>query len=113
MSPFTSKELFRMNGGQKIYIHLDGFSDVYSATAQEEEEWSREMIIEAISRLEAGEGDLDESVATDRLIFLNSPGISSSLLAALRNKTLRQEHPIAFQNMITELRDLLANRSRH
>ncbi|RYY54326.1 MAG: hypothetical protein EOO09_14715 [Chitinophagaceae bacterium] len=110
MPPFTSKELFRMNGGQKIYIHLDGFGDVYSATAQEEEEWSREMITEAIDRLESGKGDLPRSVATERLVFFNSPGISSSLIAALKTPDLQELDADSFHNMIKTLRRLLADR---
>ena len=37
---FTSRELYMMNGGNKMYIYKDGFGDVYSASAAEEMKWA-------------------------------------------------------------------------
>jgi len=42
-----------MNGGNKLYIHKDGFGDVYSATAAEEAEWAKEVIDQSKQILEA------------------------------------------------------------
>ncbi len=46
-----SKRLFMDNGGQTHYIHLDGFGDVYKATAVEEAAWRAELIEQYTRRL--------------------------------------------------------------
>ena len=51
MQPFTSKELYMMNGGQKLYIYKDGFGDVYEATAAEEAEWAQEVVEGALIKI--------------------------------------------------------------
>lgn len=39
-----SKRLFMENGGQKHYIYLDGFGDIYDATPAQEAAWRKELL---------------------------------------------------------------------
>ena len=52
MPPFTNKELYMMNGGQKQYIGKDGFWDVYNATPEEEAAWDKELAENALSKID-------------------------------------------------------------
>lgn len=44
MTPFTNKELYMMNGGQKQYVGKDVFWDVYNATPEEETAWQKNLL---------------------------------------------------------------------
>lgn len=48
----TSRELYMMNGGQKVYIYKDGFGDIYKATAAEEAGWAAEIVANALEKVE-------------------------------------------------------------
>lgn len=50
MQPFTSKELYMMNGGQKLYIYKDGVGDIYNATATGEAQWARDVVDRAFKQ---------------------------------------------------------------
>ncbi len=81
MQSFTNRELFRMNGGVKRYIYTDGFGDVYSATAEEETKWTRELIAEAIIALRH-RNDLGRiRFAIDHLLFFQYAGTKDLLMA--------------------------------
>jgi hypothetical protein len=51
MMNFSSKELFKANGGNKWHIHKDGHMDRYNATAEEEATWTKELIQEGLQNL--------------------------------------------------------------
>ncbi|CAN5503328.1 hypothetical protein BH11BAC3_BH11BAC3_32280 [soil metagenome] len=69
MQTFSSKELYMMNGGNKMYIHKDGFGDVYSATPTEEAEWAEEVIAIAIAKIDTETNATTLKSAIDKLLF--------------------------------------------
>src|SRR5205823_3126493 len=58
-----------MNGGNKIYIHKDGFGDVYDATPEEEAEWAEEVIAASLLKLEESHNSTDLENAINNLRF--------------------------------------------
>jgi len=69
MSEFTSKELYMMNGGNKLYIYKDGFGDIYKATAAEEAAWSEEVVSNALKRVDKETNAIALRFAVSDLIF--------------------------------------------
>lgn len=60
-----------MNGGQKHYIYRDGFGDVYNATPEEEEEWTKEIVENALSKIATEEDRTALQFAIENLAFHN------------------------------------------
>ncbi|MEO5943488.1 MAG: hypothetical protein ABIP30_03565 [Ferruginibacter sp.] len=69
MQPFTNKELYMMNGGQKQYIGKDGFWDVYTATPEEEKEWTKELVEKALSNITSEDETIALQIAIENLAF--------------------------------------------
>src|ERR1700712_3716568 len=69
MPPFTNKELYIMDGGQKHYIYRDGFGDVYNATAVEEDEWAKEIVANSLSKIATEEDATTLQFAIENLAF--------------------------------------------
>jgi len=91
MSPFSSKELYIMNGGVKFYIHKDGFGDVYNATVAEEAEWAKEVIDRSLKRIETDGNATSFKGAVDNLLFHKYPDLESLFLKKMEDATpLRQ-----------------------
>ena len=80
MHGYTSKQLFKVNGGDKIYIHKDGFGDLYSATEEEERQWTEELIAESLEVLEHSQDMTKIEHAIDTLLFHLHPGVDVLLL---------------------------------
>jgi hypothetical protein len=85
MSQFSSKELYMMNGGNKLYIYKDGFADVYKATPAEEAEWAQEIIQTALKRIDGSENATDIKFAIDHLISHGYYGVQQLLKKKLIN----------------------------
>jgi hypothetical protein len=80
MAAFSSKELYLMNGGNKIYIHKDGFGDDYHASPAEEAAWSMEVIAAALITIDTNTNIVSIKTAIDNLLFHNYPGVEALLL---------------------------------
>jgi hypothetical protein len=87
MSTFSSKELYIMNGGNKLYIYKDGFGDVYSATPAEEAEWAQEVVARALTRIDEEKNTTNIKFAVDTLRFHNYAALEALLLDKLTNTT--------------------------
>jgi len=79
MQTFTSKELYIMNGGNKMYIYKDGFGDVYSATQTEEAEWAQEVIANALAQVDTVTNPATLKFAIDKLLFHKCPATENLL----------------------------------
>jgi hypothetical protein len=91
MSPFSSKELYLMNGGNKTYIYKDGFGDVYKATPAEEAEWAQEVIERALAVIDSNVNPASFSGAIDSLLFHNYPSLEALLIKKMEDANpLRQ-----------------------
>ncbi len=82
---FTSKELYIMNGGNKTYIGKDGYADVYSATADEEKEWAKEIIAKALETLNKEENSVTLQFAIENLRFHEYDGLNELLINKMRD----------------------------
>ncbi|MEO6819001.1 MAG: hypothetical protein ABI204_04700 [Ginsengibacter sp.] len=69
MQPFTNKELYMMNGGEKQYIGKDGFWDVYNATPEEEKEWAKELVENALVNFDSEEEAIRLHLAIENLTY--------------------------------------------
>lgn len=69
MHPFTNKELYIMNGGQKHYILKDGFADIYNATPAEERQWKKEIIDNCKAKVAEEVNTTTLQFAIDNLIY--------------------------------------------
>ena len=85
MQTFTSKELYIMNGGNTMYIHKDGFGDVYSATQTEEAEWAQEVIEMALAQVDTDINVTTIRFAIDKLLFHKYPNIESLLKEKIKS----------------------------
>lgn len=79
MHLFNSKELYMMNGGNKIYIHKDGFGDVYTATPEEEQVWAQEVIGNAIETIRTQKDAVTLQTAINNLLFHHYAGLQDLL----------------------------------
>ncbi|MHA4807417.1 hypothetical protein ACX0G9_04905 [Flavitalea flava] len=83
MPQFTSRDLYMMNGGKKIYIYTDGFGDIYNATPNEEKEWQEEIIARDIKRLDTEHDYSVLSGAVETLRYHQYPHLQALLLKKL------------------------------
>jgi hypothetical protein len=81
MATFSNKELYMMNGGKKHYIRRDGFGDVYTATVSEEDEWTKEIIANAVARIETEDNATVVKFAIENLSFHQYAGLEALLVA--------------------------------
>jgi len=87
MQTFTSKELYIMNGGNKMYIHKDGFEEVYCATQTEEAEWAKEVIAIALAQVEIVTNATTLKFAIDKLLFHKYPATENLLKEKIKTST--------------------------
>lgn len=80
MQTFSSKELYMMNGGNKLYIHKDGFGDIYNSTAAEEQEWAREIVANALAKIDTEANAVVLKFAIESLRFHNYTGLEALLI---------------------------------
>lgn len=83
MQPFSSRQLYIMNGGNKMYIYKDGFGDVYCATPTEEAEWTREIIAAALAKIDTSEDSIELNGAIENLRFHSYEKLDALLLSKL------------------------------
>jgi hypothetical protein len=98
MPPFTNKELYIMNGGNKQYIGRDGFMDVYNATPAEEAEWAREVVANALHVVDTGINSINIKFAIDNLVFQNYHALEDLLV--IKMKDANPVRQIAFANSL-------------
>lgn len=87
MPTFSSKELYMMNGGNKLYIYKDGFGDVYNATPDEEAEWSQEVVANALALVNTEKNKTSLKFAIDNLLFHHYKDIETLLHQKLKEST--------------------------
>ena len=85
MHDFTSKELYMSNGGQKIYIYKDGFMDVYKATPEEEAEWDKEIVANALTAIETETDRTVLQAAIDNLTYHRYLSLEEILFKYIRD----------------------------
>lgn len=100
MQPFSNRELYLMNGGNKLYIYKDGFYDVYNATPEEEAEWAKEVVATAISKIDSSENLADLTNAVENLQFHGYDGIQELIMKKL--ETAGPQRRIAFENILSK-----------
>lgn len=91
MQPFTSKELYMMNGGQKLYIYKDGFGDIYNATAEDEAQWAKEVIEIALHKIATEENSITLQHAIDNLKYHKYPGLEDLLLKSITDTSPKRQ----------------------
>ena len=95
MPTFTSKELYIMNGGNTMYIHKDGFGDVYCATQTEEAEWAQEVIEMALAQVDTVTYVTTLKFAIDKLLFHKYPNIESLLKEKIKSSIPQKQVVLA------------------
>ncbi|MFT3909764.1 MAG: hypothetical protein QM737_10095 [Ferruginibacter sp.] len=83
----NSKELYMMNGGNKLYIYKDGFGDIYNATVEEEREWDKEIIANYLQQLDTETNSTGLKFAIEGLLFHNYPGLETLLIQKIEPAT--------------------------
>ena len=83
----SSKELYMMNGGNKLYIYKDGFGDIYNATAEEESEWAKEIISNALARIDVENNLTVLQFAINDLVFHKYNELEALLLNKMKTAT--------------------------
>ena len=73
-----------MNGGNKLYIHKDGFGDVYSATQSEEAMWAKEIVASSLVRLDTEDNATVLKSIIENLRFHHYPDMEALLLTKLK-----------------------------
>lgn len=73
-----------MNGGNKIQIFKDGFGDIYSATADEEALWAKDVIAIALAKIDSAENATTLAFAVERLVFHEYPNLQHLILDKLK-----------------------------
>lgn len=102
MARFTSKELYMMNGGNKLYIYKDGFGDIYNATAGEEAAWSREVVANALTRIDQETNATSLRFAIDDLLFHQYKDVDQLLLDKLQHTS--PVRTIVFATLLWKIR---------
>jgi hypothetical protein len=97
MNRFTSKELYMMNGGQKLYIYKDGFGDIYQATVAEEEAWKQEYIATTLLKIDNETNSVVLSFAIESLIFHKYPALNALLISKINDVNISPERKIVFE----------------
>lgn len=85
MNTFSSKELYMMNGGDKLYIYKDGFADIYNATEAEEEEWKQEYIANTLVKIDNETNKIVLNSAIESLRFHKYPELNTLLLNKIKD----------------------------
>ena len=95
MQIFTSKELYIMNGGNKMYIHKDGFGDMYCATLTEEAEWAQEVIANALAQVDTVTNVTTLKFAIDKLLFHQYPNTRNLLKQKIKSSAPEKQVVLA------------------
>ena len=98
MSPFTNKELYMMNAGQKHFIGKDGFADVYNATPAEEAEWAKEIVENAVAKISTEENSSVLQSAVEALVFHKYKSHDTVLLNSIQGASAARQ--LAFANSL-------------
>ena len=100
MQPFSSRQLYIMNGGNKIYIYKDGFGDVYRATPAEEAEWTLEVMTASLAKIETSENSIELNNAMENLRFHSCKDLDALLLSKMEdaNPARRKAFATALRN---------------
>ena len=84
-----------------MYIHRDGFGDVYHATPAEESEWAREVIAAALAAIDNSDDSIQLNTAIQNLRFHSFEGLDALLLSKLEevpSPARRKAFATALQN---------------
>jgi hypothetical protein len=100
MNRFTSKDLYMMNGGQKLYIYTDGFGDIYEATASEEEAWKQEYIAQKLKQIDNETNGVVLNFAIESLRFHQYPALNTLLISKINDTNCSPERKIVFEKAL-------------
>jgi hypothetical protein len=100
MNRFTSKELYMMNGGQKLYIYTDGFGDIYQATASEEEAWKQEYIAQKLKQIDNETNSVVLNFAIESLRFHQYSDLNALLVSKINDANSSPERKIVFEKAL-------------
>ena len=100
MNRFTSKELYMMNGGNKLYIYTDGFGDIYQATAAEEEVWKQEYITKKLDQIDNETNIVVLNFAIKSLRFHQYPALNSLLISKINEPNISPERKLVFESAL-------------
>lgn len=98
---FSSKELYMMNGGDKLYIYKDGFADIYNATEAEEEAWKLEYIANTLLKIDNETNGVILKFAIESLLFHNYPDLKKLLLDKLKDAS--SERKSVFESALSKI----------
>ncbi len=90
-----SKRLFMDNGGNTLYIHTDGFGDVYHATDAEEAVWRAELIDIYTQRLAVEDNETVLAGIAQSLQFNGAKNVGDLLLEATQTANLKAKQSLA------------------
>jgi len=96
MKNFSSKELYMTNGGNKWNIFRDGFMDQYCATAEEEIEWSKELVVLNLGKLKTETGSTRLVSCIETLYSHHVEGLEKILLEVMESAPPKSQNTIAF-----------------
>lgn len=89
-----------MNGGQKLYIHKDGFGDIYEATAAEKEAWKQEYIAETLVEIDTATNSVVLHCAIESLRFHKYPALNALLLSKINDINSSSARKIVFEKAL-------------
>lgn len=104
MNRFSSKELYMMNGGDKLYIYKDGFGDNYQATEAEEATWKQEYIAKTLVKIDTETNAMLLKFAIESLRFHQFQGLNTVLITQLNDVLLSPERKDVFEKALSENR---------
>lgn len=90
-----SKRLFMDNGGQTHYIYLDGFGEIYQATAAEEAAWRKELIEQYRQRIKLEDSGTILTHIARNLQLNGATDVEQLLLDAAASATPKAKQAIA------------------
>ena len=89
--PFSSKELYMMNGGRTLYIYKDGFGDVYNPGPGDEQTWEKELVGQLLVNLDTETNEVCLTHAIENLAWHNYPGLEALLLQKMQQATINRK----------------------
>lgn len=91
----VSKQLFMDNGGNVLYIHRDGFGDVYRATYAEEAAWRKELVQNSSIRLYSEDNESVLKSLVETLQYNGVVNVESLLFEVGERASLKARQAIA------------------
>ena len=78
-----------------MYIHKDGFGDMYCATRTEEAEWAQEVIAKALTQVDTVTNVTTLKFAIDKLLFHKYPNTRNLLKQKIKSSAPEKQVVLA------------------